>query len=61
MDNDTILAEFYNVYGAIIMGKATEEEIKASVKAMCDSGQQSIIAEESIKIGRTLEGEQEHD
>ncbi len=57
MDNKTILAEFYNVCGAILMGKATEEEIKASTKAMCDSGQQKIIAEEFGQMGRILTGE----
>ncbi len=56
MSNDTILAKFYNVCGAILMGKATEKEIHASVKAMCDSGQQKIIAKEFGDMGRTLTG-----
>lgn len=57
MDNDTIRAEFYNVCGAILMGEASEEELTASIKAMCDSGQQKTILEEFTKIGRTLTGE----
>ena len=55
--NETILSTFYTVCGQILCGKATEAEIKASTKAMVDSGQQKIMAEEFGNIHRTLRGD----
>ena len=53
-EKDTILSEFYRVCGQILTGKASGDEIKASTKAMVDSGQQTIMATEFNKITKSL-------
>ncbi len=55
MDNKkATLAEFYNLCGEILMGKAEKEDIKRITEAMINTEQQSIIADEFSQIGKLL-------
>lgn len=55
MDNNKkALAEFYNLCAEILMGKAKEEDIKRTTKAMVDTEQQAVMANEFHHIGKLL-------
>lgn len=56
MTDKEVLADFYNVCGEILMGRAKEEDIKRVTKAMFDTNQQAIMSAEFTKIQETLTG-----
>lgn len=54
MDKKTVLAEFYVLCANILLGKADEKDIKRLTKDMCDTGQQDIMRDEFVSMGKTL-------
>lgn len=51
---ERVLAEFYNLCGDILCGKADKNEIKRITKAMCEAGQYDIMQKEFRQMGNQL-------
>lgn len=54
MNADKAKAEFLNVCGEILMGKAKKEDIERVTKNMIDTGQSAFVIQEFKDIQATL-------